>query len=431
MQVAEIVWRLGVSQRNPSLMTIYRLLKRSEAYTRQQLKELQLQKLKETLVFAKKYSPFYSRHFAKAGFDPVIDFNCIADLTKIPAIDKSDLLEYNSDIHTRFSFRRIFKSETSGTSGQVLKFDKDEYWDSFNRASIMRGYSWYGVRMWDRNGYFWGYNIDPRKRVKIRFQDMLQNRFRMFSYEEEEVRRFAAKLKSAVYLSGYSSMIYEVARVINRQQPDTGHYRLKMVKGTSEKIFDTYHSEVKKAFGLKIVSEYGAAESGIIAFECPHGNMHLNMEGVFAEEENGEIVVTNLVARSFPVIRYRLGDYVSFAPGDFVCPCGMAHPVLESVTGRVGKRIQGINNNYPSLTFYYVFKNLALEHQLELNYQAHQQEKGKLTILVEQALTDAHKALIQKEITKYFDTDIVATVKDREVLHHKNGKLIDFISSLD
>lgn len=64
---------------------------------------------------------------------------------------------------------------------------------------------------------------------------------------------------------------------------------------------------MEKAFGAKIISEYGAAESGLIAYECPEcGNMHINMENVIVEESEGEIVVTNLLSRSFPIIRYKL-----------------------------------------------------------------------------------------------------------------------------
>ena len=69
-------------------------------------------------------------------------------------------------------------------------------------------------------------------------------------------------------------MIYQTAKLINERgllKPKG----IKMVKGTSEKIFKNYHDEVIKAFGSKIISEYGATESGIIAFECPEGNMHI------------------------------------------------------------------------------------------------------------------------------------------------------------
>lgn len=67
--------------------------------------------------------------------------------------------------------------------------------------------------------------------------------------------------------------------------------------------------------------------------------MHINMENVILEEVNGEAVVTNLLSRSFPIIRYKLGDYIKLAPESFKCKCGRAHPVLLDVLGRVGKRL--------------------------------------------------------------------------------------------
>jgi phenylacetate-CoA ligase len=159
-------------------------------------------------------------------------------------------------------------------------------------------------------------------------------------------------------------MIYELAKAINRKGSDK-YKNIKMVKGTSEKIFDSYQEEVRKAFGKKMISEYGAAETGIIAFECPKGKMHINMETVIVEEENNEVLVTNLISRSFPVIRYKLGDYIELDPGTR-CDCGRVHPVIKEVLGRTGKVIYGKSGRYPSLTLYYVFKNLAIEKKADI-----------------------------------------------------------------
>mgnify|MGYP000282295428 CR=1 FL=1 len=77
-----------------------------------------------------------------------------------------------------------------------------------------------------------------------------------------------------------------------------------MVKGASEMILDAYQPEVDKAFGREMVSEYSAAEAGLIAFECPVGNMHINVEHVYVEvDESDEILVTNLYSHYFPIIR--------------------------------------------------------------------------------------------------------------------------------
>lgn len=99
------------------------------------------------------------------------------------------------------------------------------------------------------------------------------------------------------------------------------------------------------------------------------------MENVYVEVIDGEIVVTNLLSRSFPIIRYKLGDAVVLASPDYKCPCGRNHPVVLDVCGRIGKNILGKTSKYPSLTFYYVFKNIAIQDGITLNYQARQDRK--------------------------------------------------------
>ena len=81
------------------------------------------------------------------------------------------------------------------------------------RAAVQRGYSWYNVKPWERNAYFWGFNFSRVQQIKTRFLDALQNRFRIFSLKSSDLKRFVRKLENTKYIHGYSSMIYEVARV--------------------------------------------------------------------------------------------------------------------------------------------------------------------------------------------------------------------------
>jgi phenylacetate-CoA ligase len=223
-------------------------------------------------------------------------------------------------------------------------------------------------------------------------------------------------------------MIYEIAKKVNRNK-NKHQFHLKMIKGTSEKIFDTYQDEVQAAFGKKMISEYGSAEAGIIAFECPKGNMHINMETVIVEEIDNEIVITNLYSMSFPIIRYKLGDYVVLDHAT-TCGCGMKHPIIKEVTGRVGRVIYGIKDTYPSLTLYYVFKNLAIEHHLVLNYQVVQEEKGTLNVYIENELSLEKRQLLTKEFIKYFDSDVNLSIFDKANLISTTKKKKDFISNL-
>lgn len=422
----KFLFLVGIKLRNHSLVNSFNFLKQSEKWTLQESKDYQIKKCKELLEFAETTSIFWKRYFEKSNFS-VSEFNTLDDLKNLPPISKADLLQFNTEIHSNFNFNKRFFSETSGTTGEVLGFWKNEEWDSFNRASIMRGYSWYGVKLWERNGYFWGYNIEKYKVWRTKLLDAFQNRFRLFSYEDKALLDFAKKLKKAKYLHGYSSMIYEVAKACNSKGIKL--LNLKMVKGTSEKIYDSYLDEIQKAFGIKAINEYGAAETGIIGFECPEGNIHVNMQGVIVEEESNEIIVTNLLSKSFPIIRYKLGDYIELIP-EVKCKCGLHTPVIKNIIGRIGKTVYGEVGIYPSLTFYYIFKNLALNHSINLNYQAIQKEKGKLLFKIEQVLSETEQEKLIIEIHKYFKDDIEFEINQEQTLHKMEGKLRDFISTI-
>tara|TARA_B100000809_G_scaffold105703_1_gene104255 strand:+ start:54899 stop:56188 length:1290 start_codon:yes stop_codon:yes gene_type:complete len=425
----KLLFQLGQKIRNPSINKWYDFLKGSEKWTLEELEEYQLKKVKELLIFSYKYSKYYQVKFDKLNLNPH-DFHVLSDLKEYPFTNKKDLITHNKEIHTHANLKKIKKATTSGSTGESLQFYREETADSFNRASIFRGYSWYGIKPWDNNGYFWGFNFSKLQKTKDSILDSLQNRFRLFSYQEKEMDVFLKKLKKAKFLHGYSSMIYQTAQVINKKKNHIT-FNLKMVKGTSEKIFDKYQEEVTKAFGVRMISEYGATETGIIAFECIEGNMHLNMEGVLVEEIKNEIVITNLQLQSFPIIRYKLGDYIKLADKDKACTCGLKHRILEEVTGRVGENIYGKNEIYPSLYIYYIFKNLSKESNLLLNYQVHHKTKGELLFNISEQLNKSELDLLKKQIQKYFPDDIKYHISDNQIFPVGEKKLKNFISSIN
>ncbi|MCE7992585.1 MAG: phenylacetate--CoA ligase family protein [Roseivirga sp.] len=428
MSLAKSIYLAGAKRRNPGLYGWYDFLKESESWELQRLREYQLQELKRLLLMADKHSVFYKNYFRKHGFDPAV--TSLEDLKQLPPVSKTELILKNDQIHTDLKFDKRFFCETSGSSGQVLTFWRDERWDSANRAAILRGYSWHNVLPWESNIYFWGYNIEAGKQLRTRILDMFQNRYRIFDYSPKTLTRLLQKLKSATYMHGYSSVIYELAKLVNEEEIELEMPLIKMIKGTSEKIYPHYQEEVQNAFGRRMISEYGAAEASIVAFECTAGNMHVTMENVLVEVEEDEVLITNLVASSFPIIRYKLGDYVKLSESR-TCACGMEHPMIEEVRGRVGKNIHGYEHKYPSLTLYYVFKNLFFEQGLKFNYQCVQENKGSLTVLIKEPFTSRGENLIRAEFGKYFRNDVAISIIFSQDFHSYTEKLKDFISRIE
>lgn len=422
------LYLLGRRWRNPSIKKCFTWLKSTEKWSITELEQHQLKKLQEICLLAYQNSPFYKDFFDSHQFHPN-DLKTLADIAKIPILTKKQLLDHVSEIHTKLPLKKKYLATTSGSSGKSLQFLREEAADSFNRASILRGYSWYGVNPWEFSGYFWGFNFSFWAKIKTRVLDFLQHRFRIFSYSEHEFKKFVQQLSKATYVSGYSSMIYETAKLINTQNLPKPK-QLKLAVGTSEKIVENYQSEIQQAFGVKLTSEYGATETGIIGFECVEGNLHINMEGVIVEEIDHEIVVTNLVMQSFPIIRYQLGDYVALEKTDFKCKCGMNHHVIKEITGRIGETIEGKKHHYPSLYCYYIFKNVANKHHLNLNYQVIQEKKGYLVLYIEQPMNEQEKHYLSEEIHHYFKEDIEFIIIDASLPKNTAKKTTSFVSNL-
>lgn len=151
---------------------------------------------------------------------------------------------------------------------------------------------------------------------------------------------------------------------INRRQPDLFHgvlagirmlalaieaagglaYRPYRVVTKGELLDPGTRWFIENAFGAKVVDFYATEETGIIAWECPHGGgYHVDQDFNFVEVvkpdgtpaepgEVGEVVLTNLYQRAMPIIRYRVGDLAALSTEP--CACGRSLPVLRELRGR-------------------------------------------------------------------------------------------------
>jgi phenylacetate-CoA ligase len=108
----------------------------------------------------------------------------------------------------------------------------------------------------------------------------------------------------------------------------------------------------------------------------------------------------------------------------------MQHPVILEVTGRIGKKIFGAVQIYPSLTLYYIFKNIYFNNQRKIDFQAHQFEKGKLQIWIKEPITSELERLVSDEAKEYF-SDIELEIIENHDFRQQAGKLRDFVSHLD
>ncbi len=95
--------------------------------------------------------------------------------------------------------------------------------------------------------------------------------------------------------------------------------------------------------GLPIEDNYSSQEAGIVALQCPQGELYHTMAESLvvevlaedgracAEGETGRVVVTDLHNFAAPLLRYDIGDYAEVGG---VCACGRTLPTFRHVLGR-------------------------------------------------------------------------------------------------
>jgi len=212
--------------------------------------------------------------------------------------------------------------------------------------------------------------VDLRTRLRERGKDLLMNRIRASAYEldKDGLRRFYKQVMRfrPAYLFGYTSLVYEFARFALEEDLDGTALQLKGAVTTSETLHDFQRAAIQAAFGCPVINEFGCTETGIIAFQCPQGGVHIPVETVYVEIQPedmpdspglGRVIVSDLHNYAMPIIRYDIGDLAGWA--ETPCPCGRKLPALQHIVGRTSDIILTPDGRrLHTIIFYYILYRL-------------------------------------------------------------------------
>lgn len=359
-------------------------LEESQYMPRQDMDELQWRRLRDLLQHAYTHVPYYRRTWDEHGIR-LSRIQSIEDLRVLPCLTKADVQQHYEELlsPTRKD-HRLHHGKTSGTSGNPMLFlrtqdSKARFW-----AAQYRAYGWFGIRIGDRQGRFYGMPFAQAQSRKEKIKDFVMNRSRLlgvFDLGDERLEAFAEAMNRfrPVYFNGYSSWLGRFAEFMSAH--DVSRYNwipLKGVVTTSEILTDRHKQLIEETFGCRVINEYGAAEIGLVAISCPHGGFHTVPENTVLEQlpsrdleamEAGgtryrEVVVTDLHSHAMPFIRYQVDDYLQELPDDdATCPCGRTSRLVGAVQGRTNQYIltpEGAVRG--GMVFDYIFKLSAVDN---------------------------------------------------------------------
>lgn len=420
------------------------VLEKSQWWSDEELRKHQLTKLSTLLSHCYERVPFYQEWFREHECRPS-DIQ-LEDISRLPIVDKS-FLRANIDQFIATGYDEpVEHAKTSGSTGIALHFPKSLKASAVQLAAMYRGHRWHGVEPGAKEARLWGIPVNRRSRYETRLRDIVLNRFREreYSITDEVLDDFHARMKKykPSYLMGYTSMVYQFAAYLQKTGRDGGEYKLKLVKCTSETVHDGERERMESVFGCPVVSEYGAAETGLIAFQCEEGSHHLMTDCCIVEFVDPpedlddrmlkEVVVTNLDNLALPFIRYRIGDLG--VPGLDRCGCGRGLPLIRNITGRVSDVIRmSDGRRWHSIILYYIMKGLEEKHGGVVQFKAFQKELDHLDLCLVPDNTFVVQAneYLKEQCRKTFGEKMQVTFKLVDhIPREPSGKMRDFVSLL-
>ena len=347
------------------LLFLYRraLMRKRDAWTREQLASYQAQRLERLRAYALAQSPFY-REFHK-GLEA-------APLAELPVLTKSELSKHFdrivTDRHitkaaldehvknrrpgTRFR-HRYWVCATSGSTGQhaVIPYGFSEW------ADVLASYS--RVNDWARLRW------NPPRRLRIGVVGS-QSRWHQSAATSHTMRSLFLAIRRVSpadplemidqQLTAHApDVLITLAGMVPALAEEARAGRLSIspqaVISVAELLTPTARRLVRHTWNVDPYDMYAATETAGIAAECDHHDgLHLFEDLIIPEvvddanrpvphgTPGAKLLVTVLYSRTVPLIRYQIDDSVTLSTT--ACACGRPFLKLDRIDGRVADTLR-------------------------------------------------------------------------------------------
>lgn len=437
----KIYFGLQILRGEPLLAAISDV-RQTEFYSVDALNALQASRQIEQIRFATEHVPYYEKAYApyKDKFLHIKNWDDLNDLLQtLPIVEQGFVREHPGRFTSKnVKLLKTHPDKTSGSSGTPLTFPCDQKAWAYRHATMFRCMEAFGVKIGEPYIYFYGLHWDKQARLQIHLRDWILNRVRVSAYEVDS-QHFDFQYKSILqhrptHFVGYPSSIYEFCVFLKERGFDFRKLKIKAVFLTSEPLLSYQRNLIEAITGSRCVDIYGSAEGGTTAFECPYGSLHIATETVWLQTRSGlhsgEAIVTDMMLRAFPMIRYAVGDEIILRSG--ICGCGRSHPMIQSIEGRSGEPIllpngRQVNPHLPG----YIFKPLSSLGIIRRYRFIHTPDNRlHLFLMVTKDFSESHTQIIEKETKLAFGDCIDLNIHIVDSIPHlPNAKHRSYVRS--
>ena len=329
-----------------------------ECMERDELEELQLKRLQETVKRAFDKIPYYNKKYTENNVFPE-DIETLKDIEKLPFITKDDLREsYPFGLFAVDRKKITEVHSSSGTTGKPVVSgytpkDLDTWSETIARGLTMMGLGEEDI-IQNTHGYGlftggFGVHYGSHK-IGATIIPISTGQTRR---QIEIMKDFGTTC--LIFTPSYGIHLGEVAIEEGIDPKELG---VKAIGFGAEMWTEEIRDKVEDIFGAKAYNIYGLTEIAGpgVSYECLAKNgMHISEDHVIAEiidpvtEKQlpygtpGELVFTTITKEGMPMIRYRTHDICTLT--DEKCACGRTLARMSRITGRTDDMIviRGVN----------------------------------------------------------------------------------------
>lgn len=363
---------------------------------RQDLEQLQLERLQSTLYRVGTHVPFYRKKFEslKVNYD---DFRSLDDLRRLPFTGKQDLRDNYPYGLFAVPLRDVVRiHSSSGTTGlaTVVGYTRNDIknWSDL----VARILTSAGVTADDVIQIAFGYGLFTGGfGLHYGAERIGASVIPISAGNTKRQIQIMQDFKTTA-LVGTPSYALVIADTLMDMGINPSGLSLRVGLFGAEPWSEAMRREINEKLGILATDNYGLSEvmGPGVAGECRECNgLHVNEDHFLPEivdpetlepvapGETGELVITTLTKEAFPMIRYRTRDLTRLIPEP--CPCGRTFVRMQRIIGRSDDMliIKGVNV-FPVQIEKVLFEIEGTEphYQIVVERENH---SDKVTVLVE------------------------------------------------
>jgi phenylacetate-CoA ligase len=324
-----------------------------EFKTKKVIEKEQISRLKETVAYVSKKSPFYKKIIRIKHSD----VKTLDDMRKLPITTKEDLQKNNSSFYCVPQKNIAEIVSTTGTTGEFVFIALTK--NDLSRLALNEVYSFLCAGSTPNDKFHIAVTLDNLFMAGMAYYSGIvqlgATAYRVGMHNIKKHIFLIQKLKPTGIVT-VPSFLLQLCQGIKEEgiNPRSLSIRKALLVGESirDKNFNLsgIGSLIEKQWNLELFSTYGNSETAISFCECKyHEGAHEHPDLIISEilddkgdpvkdGEEGELVLTMLRQEGMPLLRYRTGD-ITFKIAK-KCKCGRNSSRIGPILGRKAQMIK-------------------------------------------------------------------------------------------